>query len=271
MNNIYELINKRRSVRTFSEKEVTKEELNKIQNYFKECTNPFNVNTEFVIFDNLEKNIKVPVITNGRYYILGKVKKEANNAVAFGYSFEKLVLFLESIGLSTTWIAGTMDRASFENELNLNSDEIMPSITPIGYEAKKMSMKEVLMRKGIGADKRIDFDKLFFYHSFDNSLNMDESNELYKAFNSVRLAPSAVNRQPWRLVKEGNTVHFFKKGNKGYVNKEGFDLQKVDIGIALCHFDLVLKELGYNTEIFKDETKKDIDDLEYIVSLKYSK
>ena len=52
----------------------------------------------------------------------------------------------------------------------------------------------------------------------------------------VRLAPSAVNRQPWRVVREGTDYHFYLKHDKGYVSSATGDLQKVDMGIALCHF-----------------------------------
>jgi len=38
----------------------------------------------------------------------------------------------------------------------------MPCVSPLGYPAEKMSLRETLMRKGIQADKRMDFDRLFF-------------------------------------------------------------------------------------------------------------
>ncbi|MBQ3660723.1 MAG: nitroreductase, partial [Firmicutes bacterium] len=58
-----------------------------------------------------------------------------------------------------------------------------------------------------------------------------------------RWAPSAVNKQPWRLVVCGDRVHFFEKKDKGYDNGD-WDLQKVDLGIALCHFLRMTKAAG---------------------------
>ena len=49
---------------------------------------------------------------------------------------------------------------------------------------------------------------------------------------TVRLAPSAANRQPWRVVCTADGVHFYKKGSRG-MDAGGWDIQKVDMGIAL--------------------------------------
>ena len=58
----------------------------------------------------------------------------------------------------------------------------------------------------------------------------------------VRWAPSAVNRQPWRVVVDGKSACFYEKKSRGYVDADGWDLQKVDMGIALYHFAYALDE-----------------------------
>ena len=60
----------------------------------------------------------------------------------------------------------------------------------------------------------------------------------------VRLAPSASNKQPWRIVKDGEKFHFYLYHAKGFAKTVGFDMQKIDMGIAMCHFDLTLREEG---------------------------
>ena len=86
--------------------------------------------------------------------------------VAFGYSFEKVVLYAWSIGIGTVWIGGTMNREKFEKAAGLKDDEMMPCISPLGYPAAKHSIKETLMRKGVGADTRFPAEKIFFENSF---------------------------------------------------------------------------------------------------------
>ncbi len=58
----------------------------------------------------------------------------------------------------------------------------------------------------------------------------------------VRIAPSGMNLQPWRVLLRDQSFHFFLERNKGIIGM-GFktlllDLQLVDIGIAVCHFEL---------------------------------
>lgn len=58
----------------------------------------------------------------------------------------------------------------------------------------------------------------------------------------VRLAPSATNKQPWRAVAWKDRVHFYEKKTKGYAKESTGDIQKVDLGIALCHFEIAAEE-----------------------------
>jgi nitroreductase len=72
-----------------------------------------------------------------------------------------------------------------------------------------------------------------------------------RALEMVRLAPSASNKQPWRMVREKNTdvFHLFLQRTKGYHenNSKWFglmDMQRVDMGIAMSHFELACREEG---------------------------
>ena len=150
---------------------------------------------------------------------------------------EKIVLYAQSLGVGTTWIAGTMDRKAFERAMCLNENEVMPCISPLGYPAEKMSLRETMMRKGVKADSRLDFEKLFFDGAFDKPLSAENAGDLQHALEMVRLAPSAVNAQPWRVVRRGDCMHFYEKRSRGMAS-EAWDIQKIDMGIALCHFEL---------------------------------
>ena len=173
-------------------------------------------------------------------------RTEPGEEEAFGYAFEKIVLFAETIGVGTTWIAGTMDRSGFERAMKLNEDEVMPCVSPLGYEAKKMSLRETMMRKGVKADTRLPFASLFFEGSFEKPLSEAKADTLKDALEAVRLAPSADNKQPWRIVLCDNKVHFYEKHNRSNASDGRWDVQKIDMGIALCHFELAAKESGQN-------------------------
>ena len=125
-----------------------------------------------------------------------------------GYSFEMLMLYAQSLGLGTVWVGGTMDRAAFERAMDLAENQRMPCMSPIGYPAQKMSVKESLMRKGVRADSRVPFASLFYDGGFDKPLTPEQAGALAQPLELVRWAPSAVNKQPWRAVAVENAVHF---------------------------------------------------------------
>jgi hypothetical protein len=93
---------------------------------------------------------------------------------------------------------------------------------------------------------------LFFNQSFDHSLSREGLGEYRLPLEMVRLGPSASNKQPWRILKDENAFHFYLQRTPGY--QESFvmkivtvaDLQRIDMGIAMCHFEVTARELGLN-------------------------
>ena len=85
----------------------------------------------------------------------------------------------------------------------------------------------------------------------------------------VRWAPSAVNKQPWRIIVSNNNYHFYEKRDKGYVGEKTGDLQKIDVGIALCHFVMGLEEKGEAPKaLIADPGITVPDEVEYIATVK---
>ena len=124
------------------------------------------------------------------------------------------------------------------------------------------------MRKGVKADARLPFETLFYSGSFDTPLTPERAGTLFDALEAVRLAPSAVNKQPWRVVVCGDTVHFYEKRSKGY-SDGGWDIQKIDLGIALAHFELAAKESGLSPVLtIADPGIAAAPDTEYIASFR---
>ena len=92
------------------------------------------------------------------------------------------------------------------------------------------------------------------------------------ALEMVRLAPSAVNRQPWRLVVQGDRVHFYEKPYKGMVSDAVGDMQRIDIGIAINHFMLALAQSGMQADILDEEPAIEKPaGLQYVITIKIEK
>lgn len=267
---LFDLVKQRRSVRSFDGRPLTTEDREKIEAFIKTIDDPFDKKIDWTFLSQSENRLSVPVITGCDTYIAGKMKKESDCELAFGYQFEQIVLYCTSIGVGTTWIAGTMDRKGFEETIGLKEDEVMPCISPLGYEAEKMSFRETMMRKGIKADTRLPFESLFFDEDFTVPLKKEKDEELTKLLELVRLSPSAVNKQPWRIVIKDGKVHFYEKSDKGYSDPDGYDIQKIDMGIALCHFVMGLKEMGKQGRIFLEEPDIEVPlNTFYIASVDY--
>ena len=95
----------------------------------------------------------------------------------------------------------------------------------------------------------------------------EEAGQLLLPLQMVRLGPSAVNKQPWRVIVSENDVHFFMAKGKGFENSKAGNLQKIDMGIALCHFALGAKEAGLNAEFMINDPGITVpENTEYIAS-----
>lgn len=268
MHNINALVRGRRSVRTFEERPVSRQELDQLFAFLAETTNPYGLPVEFKLLDGTKQKLNCPVVVGTDLYVGAKMKQAPHLNEAFGYSFELLVLYAQSLGLGTVWVGGTMDRLAFEKAMELAGDEVMPCMSPLGYPAKKMSLREIMMRKGVKADERMSFEELFFDRSFDAPLTQEKAKNFVHPLEMVRLAPSAVNKQPWRVVLADNAAHFYLKRSKGF-NGGTIDMQKIDMGIALCHFDLAAKEAGLAPRFVQSDPGLAAEGLEYIASYQF--
>ena len=263
---IQELIRARRSVRSFDGRaldEATKEKLLSC-----DMENPYGIPVTVKFLSAKDHGLSCPVVTDCDLYVGGRVKDVPKACVAFGFSFERFVLYAQSLGLGTVWLGGTMNRDAYEKAMKLTCDELMLCASPVGYPAAKMSMRESMMRKVIKADERLAFEELFFDGDFTTPLTKEKAGKYATALEMVRLAPSAVNKQPWRVVVAGDSVHFYLVRSKGVGHGEKLDMQMIDMGIALCHFALTAEELGLEMAFVEENPNIANAEGEYIASYK---
>lgn len=263
MNNksIKEIIPARYSVRNYSDKLLSEEMINKINSYIKDLTNPFNkeVRMELIEKDEDNENIKLGtygVIKGANYFFVSACKNDDVSLMALGYSLEKLILFCTSLGLGTVWLGGTFNKGNFAKAINLQEGEILPIVSPVGYEGGKKSLLGTLF--GNHHNKRKSFSELFFNRDFNTPLTESDAEEYCEPLEMLRLAPSAVNKQPWRVVKEDDKIHFYLASTN--------TLNRVDIGIALCHFHLTALENKLDGEFKIINSKSENTKFTYVIS-----
>lgn len=269
---IEETIKKRVSTRTYDSKNLSKNDKEKLMNAISQLTNPFGENVRIHLIEkdiasNGEKLGTYGVIKGANTYLGVTVDKSEFGLIAAGYQFENLVLIATDMGLATVWLAATFSRAQFEKAMDIQKDELFPAISPIGYATGKKSITESLMRMTMKSDKRKSWDEIFFENSFENPLSKKAANEYARPLEMVRVAPSATNAQPWRVVKKQGSYHFFET-HKSNASEDEKMIKKVDLGIALSHFHQTALEHGLTGHFEKQEDIKiDIPDhTNYIIS-----
>jgi hypothetical protein len=126
----------------------------------------------------------------------------------------------------------------------------MPAVTSVGYIAEPDRSQDWVRRRA-GSDQRLAWENLFFHKRFGEILSPDEAAAFAVPLEMARLGPSASNKQPWRILKDGDAWHFYLQRTRGYGSGSlafGLlrlaDLQRVDMGIAMCHFELAAQESG---------------------------
>ncbi len=257
MSNI-ETMKKIRSVRTYLNKAISKSDAEKAAKIIADTANPFGAKLRFCIVDNESADKKLGtygMMRGAKTFVVGCVKPGDMNIEGFGYAFEKAILAFTEMGLGTCWLGGTFKRGAFESAAKLDG-EIIAAVTPIGYTNEKRTVLERVVAAGAGARKRIDFGELFFDGDFGTGLKQDNS-DLCTCLEMVRIGPSASNKQPWRAVKMGESLHFYLAKTPGYAGNTafGFAMQRIDLGIAACHFELAAKELGLKGKITLNDPK----------------
>jgi len=191
-------------------------------------------------------------------FIVGAVRPAPGDMEDFGYCLEQTVLEATDLGLGTCWLGGTFTKSSFARRMDAQPDEVIPAVVAMGYPAD--GSRKHWVRRGAGSENRLPRSRIFFEDSPATPLGAAPSAQapldatiaadFADLLETVRWAPSASNKQPWRLIRSGRTWHFYLERTPRYgkglfsalVTKA--DLQRVDMGIAMCHFELAAREAG---------------------------
>ncbi|MCR5787027.1 MAG: hypothetical protein K6G28_04935, partial [Acholeplasmatales bacterium] len=243
---------------------ISNELISYLNDYLLKLNNPFKQDITIRLFDANRYNLKSNVTVGESHYLICKTDNTKDYELGLGYMMEHVILDLERLDIKSVIMASTFDHANFEKAILLNKNEIMPCVVALGFEADVKNIKERALRRFLHSDSRkeiVDFVSAKDLNPLE--LNSDE----LLIFEAIRLAPSAKNIQPIRIIKDNSTYHFYLNHTKGFSNEKG-DIQKVDLGIALCHAELVSKELGYNVEYKKFDNMENIDDsTDYQISI----
>lgn len=186
-------------------------------------------------------------IRNAPGFVVGAVAPRPLDLEDFGFVLECAVLRAADLGLGTCWLGGTFNRSGFAEKIGITANESVPAVLAIGHPAEKRGKVERLIRYAAKAERRRPFESMFFDGGFDRPLSRKSAGPFAEPLEMVRLGPSASNKQPWRIVREFDSTvfHLFLERSRKYQRNASLagkaDLQRIDIGIAICHFQLAAR------------------------------
>jgi len=282
MESMIDAINKRVSVRSYADRPIENDKKQEIINLLQSTERcPFGNKVRFTLIDFSEmdkeeiRNLGTyGFISGAKFFIVSAIKYDVGVFMDLGYCFEKVILKATNLDLGTCWMGGTFKRANFAERINISEDEIVPAISPVGYARDRRTIREIAVRRFANANQRKPWEELFFDGDLNTPLSQDSAGLYAVPLECVRIGPSASNNQPWRVIsqKQPRAFHFYLKRTRGYDKFNAkIDLQLVDIGIAMCHFELSAREKGLSGiwEVVKPEL--DMGNTEYIVTWKESR
>lgn len=202
-----EIIVKRSSVRSYLKKEIDDDLKGNIENILNhEIKTPFHNSARFYLVDKqnfIDQKLNLGTygfISGSRYFIVGTIAKNDYCLEDFGFAMEQIILQLTGLGLGTCWLGGTFKRSEYEKTIHVEDNHIIPAITPVGFPTPQKSLKEKIIKTLVKAKARLPFNELFFQNSFETSIEENVNPKYKEALEMVRLAPSAENAQPWRVI-----------------------------------------------------------------------
>lgn len=227
---MYDMIFERHSRRKYISKSLRKEEYESMENLVQELNNSteeIRIDFQQGRTDEIFKGIigGYGKITNAPAYAVFISDTKGNNIEKVGYYGECLILAATELGLGTCWVSGTFNSDVVGKKIKLRENEKIHAITPIGYPEENYESSEKFLRMIARSNRRKSLADIC-----PDMGSKDLPEWFVSGLEAARLAPSAINKQPWIFSYEDNTAKITA------VNKS--DMARLDCGIAMLHFEL---------------------------------
>ncbi|MCJ7733505.1 MAG: nitroreductase family protein, partial [Anaerolineales bacterium] len=221
---VSDLIRQRYSCRTYSDQQISPDDLEALEDFLTHCqVGPFNNPVRYKITSASEEDNQslrnlgtYGFIKNPAGFLMGVIQDDPGALVDFGYQMERIIIRATELGIGTCWLGGTYTKSRFSALVNLQEGEFLPAVISLGYPADQQAWMDRISRIYAGADRRLPWENLFFTGSFNIPLPVEQTAGYQEPLHLIRLAPSASNKQPWRILKQGNHWHFYMERTKNY-------------------------------------------------------
>ena len=209
---LIQAMNERHSVRRYINKPLEPETAAALEKFIEECNAESGLHIQLV--KNEPKAFDGAMAHYGNFsgvtnYIAVIGKKGAGFEEKCGYYGEKIVLYAQTLGLNTCWVALTFKKVP--SAYKVSSGEKLEIVISVGYGETQGKERKTRTAEEI------------------SNITAASPDWFRKGVEAALLAPTATNQQKFTLTLEGDKVKA----------KAGFSYYtKVDLGIVKYHFEL---------------------------------
>jgi nitroreductase len=182
------------------------------------------------------------------HFIIATSEEKPLFMLNMGFRMEQVMLFATGQGLGTCWIGGLFTEKRIGAFLGLDKSERVIALTPLGYpdvSSYGRVIHSIVHLGGPDSRRRQPLGQIVFGSRWASPLET-EDNELLEVLECTRLAPSWANTQPWRFLVNGRGIIALADASGRYSSvRDGKHYYRLDAGIAMAHFLLAARELGW--------------------------
>lgn len=250
------LIQNRKSVREFTDKPVSYQELETIRSYYTRYVRRLvpGLDTQLYFFgtdtrEALEGAAGYNAFLVGApQYLVLMSQRHALAHLNAGYMMEDLVLKLTDMGLDSCWVTFTSSE-DIKDALGIESELDVAAIVAFGYGKKTTKRLRLNLRSMSNVDieakhrymePKRGIRDMAFLNTWGNTRNLDDfigfyDDVLWEALYAASLSPSYLNRQAYGFLLHDGFISLVSRPD-AYNRKIDGDLS---LGIVLHHFSVV--------------------------------
>jgi nitroreductase len=236
----------RKSVRKYAPKALGQDALDailartqKLRAFLPEAPVAFRILTE--------AQVKGMVSAKTPHYLAVYAAEEYMAQVNAAFMLQQMDLWFSAQGLGSCWLGmpnPSPDAATADS---------LPFLVLLAFGAPA----EAVLRAEVSEFKRKPAEEITRLTGMENLVE------------PLRLAPSAVNRQPWFLAGDTGSLRLCGKKNNMLQKMMFGDMPRIDMGIALCHLWLAAKNHGLFQGFEREPAPQDIPaGFEYVTTVK---
>lgn len=143
------------------------------------------------------------------HYLVASIVGTTAPLVDLGYRMEQIAIQMVQLGINVCFIGSLGRESNVRVRFRLNPSSRTGAFLIFGRSAESVTGRTIntAIRRARGEDTRLSATDIFYNGSFERSGSPPR--QLSKLVDAARLAPSANNAQPWRLLWHNDTLYLF--------------------------------------------------------------